>query len=94
MTREFTTKNLIFLWDHYISEPDTGFGNLHIYICVAFLMELSEVLLETKEFAQCLYILQKPPTIYWDTSNIEDLIKKAKKYRQDYTTFGSFNNNK
>jgi len=89
MARELTTKNLILLWDHYISEPETGFGNLHIFICVAFLMELSEVLLETKEFAQCIFILQKPPTIYWDSSNITDLIIKAKKYRKEYGKYVS-----
>jgi len=88
MTREFTTKNLIYLWDQYMAEPATGFGKLHVYICVAFLMELSQVLIETQEFAQCLFVLQKPPTMYWDTSNIKQLVEKAKKYRKDFAAFG------
>jgi len=85
MSRELTTKNLIVLWDTYIAEGDKGFAKFHLYICVAFLMELSEVLFETNDLGQCMYILQKPPTAYWTEADVKSLIEKASHYRKKFS---------
>eukprot|EP01125_Pyxidicula_operculata_P008596 TRINITY_DN2874_c1_g1_i3.p1 TRINITY_DN2874_c1_g1~~TRINITY_DN2874_c1_g1_i3.p1 ORF type:complete len:327 (-),score=33.70 TRINITY_DN2874_c1_g1_i3:37-1017(-) len=82
MTREFSTGNSIKLWDTYIIKHPNGFTQFHIFVCIALLIELRPLLMETDDLGKCMYILQKPPTIYWDESNLSVLIKKASEISQ------------
>jgi len=83
MTREVATKNVLDLWDTYISEKQ-GFSKFHIYVCAAFIDELSGPLMETNDLGKCMHIVLKPPTQYWDHSNMVALIQKARQLRDKF----------
>jgi TBC1 domain family member 2 len=56
LLREFNLKCVIRLWDTYISEKD-GFEDFHVYVCAAFLCQLSS-LLQTMSFDELFGFMQ------------------------------------
>eukprot|EP01127_Copromyxa_protea_P023949 TRINITY_DN921_c0_g1_i3.p1 TRINITY_DN921_c0_g1~~TRINITY_DN921_c0_g1_i3.p1 ORF type:complete len:399 (-),score=49.07 TRINITY_DN921_c0_g1_i3:40-1236(-) len=80
LSRELSTKNLIILWDNYISQGTNGFATFHLYVCAAFLQELSPLLVkEGTDLADCMYFLQHPPSMLWEASNMDALINEARR---------------
>lgn len=76
MAREFTPRNVILLWDMYLADSHLlGFPVFHVYICAAFLKMFSSLVLEMGDMEKGLYLLQKPPTQYWDEYNIRELVR-------------------
>jgi len=81
MIREFSIKNVILLWDQYLSNED-GFSDFHLLFCVAFLNEFSEACLKCKDMSMILVNLQHLPTQNWTQKEINRLIKRAESYRK------------
>lgn len=80
MTRELAPRNAILLWDQCLAEQSDGFTVFLLYICAAFLGLLAPLLLEVEEMGRAMYILQSPPTAYWDDSNLQHLVSLARQY--------------
>lgn len=78
MSRELTIKNTIILWDNYIARGPSGFHNFHLYVCAAFLNNLApEIKNPNNDMTDCMFILQRPPSIYWEPKNVHQLIEQA-----------------
>lgn len=78
MSRELSIKNTIILWDNYIARGPTGFHHFHLYVCAAFLLNLKPELNKPEnDMADCMFILQRPPSIYWEPKNVSQLIVQA-----------------
>jgi len=78
MSRELSIKNTIILWDNYIVRGPAGFYNFHLYVCAAFLKNLAPEIKNPKsDLADCMFILQHPPSVYWEPKNVFELIEQA-----------------
>jgi len=80
MIREFSIKNLIYIWDRYITYE--GFSDLHILFCAAFLIEFSEACLKCKDMSNILVNLQHLPTQNWTFKEIDKIFDRAESYRK------------
>lgn len=76
LMREMSLKNVIRMWDTYLSEGPDGFSDFHVYVSAAFLVKWSEHLRKL-EFQDIIMFLQSPPTKSWKTKDIEMLLSEA-----------------
>ena len=74
-TRELETRNLVCLWDSYIVEQ-VGFPIFHIYVCVAYLIELRKQLIG-QDMITILGFLQHAPTGAFTKHDIHRLVQNA-----------------
>ncbi|RKP34728.1 rab-GTPase-TBC domain-containing protein [Dimargaris cristalligena] len=83
LMREVSLKNTIRMWDTYLSEGSTGFSEFHVYICAAFLVKWTDVLLKM-DFQEIMLFLQSVPTKSWTEKEIEVLLSEAFMYQSLY----------
>eukprot|EP01128_Nolandella_sp_AFSM9_P000097 TRINITY_DN1015_c0_g1_i1.p1 TRINITY_DN1015_c0_g1~~TRINITY_DN1015_c0_g1_i1.p1 ORF type:complete len:514 (+),score=110.11 TRINITY_DN1015_c0_g1_i1:54-1544(+) len=83
MTRELAPRNAILLWDQCLAEGKEGFPVFQLYLSAAFLGLLAPSVLEVDDMGKAMYILQKPPTSYWDESNVQQLVWLARQLYVD-----------
>jgi hypothetical protein len=78
MSRELSIKNTIVLWDNYIARGPVGYHNFHLFVCAAFLENLAPELKNPQgDMADCMFLLQRPPSMYWEPRNVQQLIEQA-----------------
>ena len=76
LMREFSLKNIIRLWDTYMSEGVDGFSSFHLYVCVALLTKWSKDIKEM-DFQSAMTFLQNPPSHNWGFKDIELILSEA-----------------
>lgn len=84
LMRELKLPLILRLWDSYLSEEPSftsGFKNLHVYVCAAFLMRWKDEL-KQMDFQQLIQFLQKLPTDNWNEKDVETLLAQAHVYQQ------------
>jgi TBC1 domain family member 2 len=79
LTREFTVKSIIRMWDTYIAE-ENGFAVFHVYVCAALLLTWAKDLVQM-DFQNLMLFLQKLPTQKWDNDEIDILLAHAYQYK-------------
>eukprot|EP01126_Amoeba_proteus_P052792 TRINITY_DN6406_c0_g1_i1.p1 TRINITY_DN6406_c0_g1~~TRINITY_DN6406_c0_g1_i1.p1 ORF type:complete len:466 (-),score=61.71 TRINITY_DN6406_c0_g1_i1:64-1461(-) len=84
-SRELSFKNLLALWDNYLAQGNLGFAEFHIYVCAALLQELSPALLASDNLCDCIYLLQRPPSLMWKNNEIVQLVNQARELWSYYT---------
>lgn len=76
LMRELSVKNIVRMWDTYISEGATGFSEFHVYVCAAFLVKWSFQIMEM-DFQEIMMFLQALPTKDWGEDDIGILLSEA-----------------
>ncbi|EGX47527.1 hypothetical protein AOL_s00083g336 [Orbilia oligospora ATCC 24927] len=76
LMREFSVKNVIRMWDTYMSEGNSGFSEFHLYVCAAFLVKWSAEL-KKMDFQEVMMFLQSLPTKEWGEKDIGLLLSEA-----------------
>jgi hypothetical protein len=62
----------------------SGFRQLHVYVCAAFLLRWSREL-KRMDFQQLVTFLQRLPTDEWSEADVESLLAQAHIYRTIYS---------
>ncbi|KAF2071403.1 hypothetical protein CYY_007282 [Polysphondylium violaceum] len=84
LTRDFNIETGIQLWDHYFCDAEgEGFSFLHICFCSSLLSLWTDNLLK-KDFMELVQYLQKPPSLEFNHSNLQSLLKDALSTKQKY----------
>ncbi|KAJ1925229.1 GTPase-activating protein [Tieghemiomyces parasiticus] len=83
LMREVSLKNTIRMWDTYLAEGSSGFSEFHVYVCAAFLVKWTDVLLKM-DFQETMLFLQGVPTKSWTEKEIEVLLSEAFMYQSLY----------
>ncbi|KAI3637604.1 hypothetical protein MIR68_004253 [Amoeboaphelidium protococcarum] len=76
LMREMSIRNVIRMWDSYLSEGPDGFSDFHVYVASAFLAKWTDHL-KSLEFQDIIMFLQSPPTKDWSDKEIEVLLSEA-----------------
>eukprot|EP00127_Corallochytrium_limacisporum_P003414 Clim_evm42s149 gene=Clim_evmTU42s149 len=76
LMREMPMKCIVRIWDAYHAEGDK-FGELHLYVCLAFLKKLAPEIKRCHEMFEVMQVLQKPPTASWGYEEVEMIMSEA-----------------
>lgn len=76
LMRELPLHLIIRLFDAYIAEGGK-FPDLHVFVCLAFLLNFKPHIMKCDEYAKIMMFLQNPPTSKWKNSDVEVLLSKA-----------------
>jgi len=84
LMREFSIKNVIRMWDTYVSEGQKGFSEFHVYVCSALLDKYNTQILKM-DFQEIMMFLQALPTKDWREKEIELLLSEAYLYQNCFS---------
>lgn len=80
LMREMSVKNIIRIWDTYLSEGTDAFADFHPFVCAVFLHMWSDTLLGM-DFQGIIMFLQSLPTQNWCDRDAELLLSEAFMYK-------------
>ncbi|EGC31092.1 hypothetical protein DICPUDRAFT_95594 [Dictyostelium purpureum] len=84
LTRDFDLETGVKLWDHYFCDRENqGFSLLHICFCSSLLNKWTPDLL-TKDFMELVQYLQKPPSLQWNSTNLESIFRSSYLLKEKY----------
>jgi len=76
LMRELSVRNIVRMWDTYLSEGSNSFSEFHLYVCCAFLKHWKNKLMGM-DFQGIIMFLQSLPTQCWVDHDIQVLLAEA-----------------
>jgi hypothetical protein len=77
LTREFGMRQVLRLWDTYLSEESVDVNTLHVFVCSALLLRFRQYLVRGYDFSDAMTFLQNLPTDTLQDRDMDELISEG-----------------